>query len=197
MRCQVAPEMPNGSPWSRSTGRSRRLLWLGVGIVATVATACGSSPSSTTPPLSKAARSNPTCALVTVAEASKVLGHGALELPSHSEPADESACTWHTASSGGHRSFDVFLNDSSAAVQSFMANLSHPQSPVVKTTVSGTAALFRPASDASGGTAYVSAAADGALVSVEAAGGTPSVNDSSAKSIIVLALTKLRANGGT
>lgn len=85
------------------------------------------------------------------------------------------------------------MNDSTSAIDAFKSNLAHPQSPVVKTTVGDTDALWRPASGPGVGSSYVSAAAAASLVSVEAAGSTSAIANKTALAVTKVALTALRS----
>ena len=184
---------PYGRSGHRSAPRGRLLCWGVIAIVGGLGSACGSStPPQASSQLSKAALTDPACVLVTLSQASTILGHPASEVPGKSEPAGESSCTWH-ASASRDLSFDVFVNSSVGAIEQFKSSLSHPQPPVQKTTVGDTAALRRLASGQGPDSSYVSAVVGASLVSVEADGRTTAVANTTALAVAQDALSALRS----
>lgn len=190
MRDQVAVGNPSGPIGRRSARRSRFARWGVVAIIAGLSAACGSSSPKPSSQLSPADLSDRACVLVPLSQASTILGHPAAEVPGKSEPANESSCTWHAPASH-ELSFDVFVNDSTSAVGAFRSNLSHPQPPVLKTTVGDTDALWRPASGPGMASSYVSAVAAASLVSVEAVGSTSAIANRTALAVTKVALGAL------
>jgi hypothetical protein len=78
-----------------------------------------------------------------------------------------------------------------SAVQAFKASIGRPQHSVLKISVNGTPALWRPYTS-SGGNAFVSAATNGVLVSVEAEG-EAQATDTVAKTAMGIALNSFRS----
>jgi hypothetical protein len=173
----------------------RLLAGTGVTIMVGCASACGSSPTTqpTTAARSAAASVSPACALITDAKASSILGQAATAVPTRPDGNGDSSCTWHpSGSDGGQSSVGVFLYRTPSAIRSFTSSLVRPQPPILKISIDGTPALWRPYSGSGPGSAFVSAATGVTLVSVEATGGAGGVNGV-AKAAIETALTSLHA----
>lgn len=194
-RGQVKGDDPRSGAWSRAPRRMRLLAGTGVIIIVSCASACGSSPTAqpSTATRSVAASVSPACALITASKASSLLGQAATAVPARSDDNGDSSCLWHPSGShGGQSSVGVFLYRNTTAVQAFTSSLARPQPPILKISIDGTPALWRPYSGSGAGSAFVSAATSDALLSVEATGGTSGVNGV-AKATIETALTSLRS----
>jgi hypothetical protein len=175
-----------------STGKAQRVV---PGVLAVFmvgwCSACGGSPSSGTAPESKSASSSPACALVSAPQVAKIVGSSSVAVPTKANLADDSSCLWHaSASSPG---LDIYLDRNSSAVHAFRASVAQPPLSVMKISIDGSEALLRPPSDADGGVAFVSAATNDALVSVEATGDMSGL-DSAAEAMAKIALTYLRSH---
>ncbi len=140
-----------------------------------------------------AATVSPACALMTVSKASSILGRAATAVPTRPDANGDSSCLWHPSrSQGGQPSVSVFLYRTTADIHAFTSSLARALPPILKISIDGTPALWRPYSGSGGGTAFFSAATSGALLSVEATGATGGVNGV-AKAVMVTALTSLRS----
>jgi hypothetical protein len=151
-------------------------------------TGCGSPTNSNTSALS----SDPACGLVSVAQASAILGRPAAAAANKPTATHVSSCGWHGTPPVGDESFEVFVTHNAGAVGAFRASLAQPQSPVVRTTVDGAGALWRPFVGSGVGTSFMSSVASQSLVSVEAVGSASAANDI-VKNVMQDALHALRS----
>ena len=133
------------------------------------------------------------CDLVTADQATRILGRPTAAAAITAPGQADSACTWRVSGTApGAPSFKVFLYRNAPAVQAFRTSLSAPVAPVARISVDGVPALWRPSTGADSGSAFVSAARGGSLMTVEASAG-PAISDRVAKAAAALALRALRS----
>ncbi len=114
-----------------------------------------------------------------------------MAVPTKANLADDSSCLWHTSASSP--TLDIYLDQNSSAVKAFKASVAQPPRSVATISIDGSNALLRPPSDADGGVAFVSAATNDVLVSVEATGNMSEL-DSEAETMVKIALIYLRTH---
>lgn len=193
-RCAVIRVVKLGRVRWRAGASHYLVVMATVAIIAGCAVGCGrgsaTSAGSSTP---KAGSQSPACQLLTASQASTLLGRSEAPAPTRVDRFGDSSCAWGSSDSSGGPSLSIFLYHKPQVVDSFRSSLAQPTPPVIRILVDGSPALWRPYPGFGTGTSFVSAASNGAVVAVEAAGDTSSL-DSISRTAAGLALTALRSH---
>jgi hypothetical protein len=190
---RVRLDTSRGRAWPRLLRSPRILAVAGITAFVACGSACADSLSTNVPSSKRSAGAfvSPACALMTASQASRILGRPVAAVPTKPDRNGDSSCQWHASVSPGvQSSLSIFLYHNANAVRSFNSNLVSPQTSVLKISIDGSPALWRPYSGPGGGTAFVSAATHESLISVEAAGVTMAT-DGIAKAAMATALDSL------